>query len=293
MRDVGSQLWKLLSEGLGKEVSKASFRAILNKNYSAIVGDNATVTNVICSDYYHQFTHSQNQEQSQLYVDLGNAPERLNCYGRTEELAVLDRTLIPKYYRIFVLLGLSGISKTTLALHWLENHKTEFQYAIYRSLRFYADLRALVTNLLAIFTPNSPIPEGMETQISHLLTQLRQFRCLIVLDDGHLLCREKGGEAFLQAIAEIPHQSCVILLSTEKPVEIERWEIANDGVRSLILHGLGDAAKDLLEEQGLCDSEVWPQLIDRYQGNPLWLSEKSGCVGLIIDRGIYPKPHYL
>ncbi|MBP0028528.1 hypothetical protein [Roseofilum sp. Guam] len=272
VRDMGSELWKLLSEGLGKEVSKANFRAIVNNHYSASAIFNATVTNLnICPEYYQKNNHSQNQEQSQLYVDLGNAPERLNCYGRTEELAVLDRTLLTKHCRLFALLGFSGIGKTTLALNWLENHKTQFQYSIYRSLRFYADLRAVVTNILAIFTPNSPIPEGMETQISQLLTQLRQFRCSIILDDGHLLCRDKGSEAFLQAIAEIPHQSCVILLSTEKPVEIERWEIANDAVRSLILPGLGDAAKELLQEQHLCDSESWPQLIDRYQGHPLWL----------------------
>ena len=31
VRDVGSDLWKLLSEGLGKEVSKANFRAVLKK----------------------------------------------------------------------------------------------------------------------------------------------------------------------------------------------------------------------------------------------------------------------
>ncbi|MBP0037114.1 MAG: AAA family ATPase [Roseofilum sp. SBFL] len=271
VRDVGSELWKLLSEGLGKEVSKTNFRAILNKNYSAIVGDHATVTNVICSNYNQKNNHSQTSEQTQSYVDLGNAPERLNCYGRREELAILDRSILTEKCRLFALLGFSGIGKTTLALHWLENNKTQFEYAIYRSLRFYTDRRALLANILSIFTGNPQKCDRLETQISHLLTHLRQSRCLILLDDGQLLCRDERGKQVLRAIAEINHQSCIILISTEKPLDITPWEKSTYPVRSLILSSLGDAAKDLFQEQNLSDPEHWHQLIDYYQGNPLWL----------------------
>jgi hypothetical protein len=57
VRDTGAELWKILSESLGKEVSKSNCRAILEKanfynSASAIVGDNAKVTNVICPEHH-------------------------------------------------------------------------------------------------------------------------------------------------------------------------------------------------------------------------------------------------
>ena len=272
VRDVGSELWKILSEGLGKEVSKANFRTIITNHYLASAIFNATVTNLnICPDSDRKTNHSKNPKKTQLYLDLGNAPERLNCYGRTEEMEFLDRSILTEKCRLFALLGFSGIGKTTLALHWIEHNKTQFQYVIYRSFRFYAHLSSLLGNLLSIFAPDTKIPDSIETQISQLLNHLRQSRCLILLEDGHLLCRDEEGQKFLRAIAQIPHQSCVILISTEKPLEISTWETSNYPVLSLIVPGLGDAAKDLLQEQKLGDSEHWHQLIDRYQGNPLWL----------------------
>jgi hypothetical protein len=45
----------------------------------------------------------------------------------------------------------------------------------------------------------------------------------------------------------------------------------NSAVRLLQLTGLGEAATEILREKGLFDEEKWPELINIYQGNPLWL----------------------
>lgn len=78
-------------------------------------------------------------------------------------------------------------------------------------------------------------------------------------------------QLFFKLIAEVSHQSCLMLNSSEKPREFVRLEKAYHPVRSFELGSLGIAAKDILKSEKLSDEETWETLIDIYQGNPLWL----------------------
>ena len=79
-------------------------------------------------------------------------------------------------------------------------------------------------------------------------------------------------QIFFKLIAEVTHNSCLILNSSEKPGEIARLEKDSHPVRSLVLEKLEvPAAKQILQEQKLSDEETWETLIEIYQGNPLWL----------------------
>ncbi|MCT7958920.1 AAA family ATPase [Laspinema palackyanum] len=314
VRDVGSELWKLLSKGLGKEVSKANFKAILEKanfyNYSSAIGrDYVTVNNVhLCSEARRSPPHPPQPQatQTQLHLDLSNAPEIFNFYGRTEELATLDRAIVGDRCRLVALLGFGGMGKTTLALRLVEQVKNQFEYVIYRSLRFYSDLGAIAANLLQIFSPDTEIPDRLETQLSQLLTHLRQSRCLIILDDLQIPFNSgklAGGNGaiyeeyrlFFKTIAEVTHQSCIVAIADEKPLAITTLEKQNYPVRSLVLQGLGDAAKSILQDQNLSDSETWDSLINLYHGNPLWLeitatSIRELCGGRVGDFLTYKTP---
>jgi len=290
VRVAAAELWKLLSEVSGEEVSKGNVRAILERaNFynspSTIGSDNITINNVnFCQEKARNPNPPPNPQQTptQPHIDLGDAPEIFTFFDRTPQLSTLENWITQQRTRLIALLGISGIGKTTLSLGLINQIKTQFDYIIYRSLRFSPTLEATLTNLLQIFPQPTETPQNIDTKISQLLNHLRNYRCLIVLDDVQMLfCSgQPPGEyksdcenyqLFFKLIAEVCHQSCLILNSSEKPREFVRLEKAYHPVRSFELGGLGIAAKDILKSEKLSDEETWETLIDIYQGNPLWL----------------------
>ncbi|TAF41641.1 MAG: ATP-binding protein [Oscillatoriales cyanobacterium] len=320
VRVAASELWKILSDVFGEDVSKGNVRAILERanfnNYQSTIGsDNITVNNVnICQERARSPTEPQNPQQTpkQLHIDLGDAPEIFTFFDRTSELSTLENWITHDRTRLIALLGISGIGKTALSLRLIDQIKTQFDYVIYRSLRFSPTLDATLTNLLQIFSQPSETPQNIETKISQILDYLRKYRCLIILDDVQMLftSRQLAGQyktgyedyqLFFKLIADVCHQSCLILNSWEKPREIARLSKEDRPVRCFELGSLGVAAKEILKSQKLADEETWETLIDIYQGNPLWLeltatlirelfggrvSEFLQCEMPILDEGL-------
>ncbi len=132
--------------------------------------------------------------------------------------------------------------------------------------------------------PSVPAPE--ERAIAGglpLLEYLRSHRCLIILDDiqtifssGQLAGNYQPGYenygTFFKQLTESSHNSCLILLSWEKPREIAALEGDNRPCKSLQLNSLGPEAQEIFREKGLAEPDKWSELIDLYQGNPLWLN---------------------
>jgi len=319
VRVAASELWKILSDVFDEDVTKVNVRAILERakfyNSPSAIGRDHVTNNVnICQERARSPTEPPNSQQTpkQLHIDLGDAPEIFTFFDRTSQLSTLENWITRDRTRLIALLGISGIGKTTLSLGLIDRIKTQFDYVIYRSLRFSPTLDATLTNLLQIFSQPSEIPQSIETKISQLRDYLRKYRCLIVLDDvqmllgsGQLAGQYKTGyedyQLFFKLIAEVCHQSCLILNSWEKPREIARLSKDNHPVRCFVLGSLGVAAKDILNSQKLSDEETWETLIDIYQGNPLWLeltatliqelfggrvSEFLQCEMPILDQGL-------
>ena len=160
------------------------------------------------------------------------------------------------------------------------------------SLRDAPACEDLLDDCLQVFSPvgavpyaHSPaVPATLERRISLLLGYLRKVRTLLVLDNLEGLLQEgdvreplrsgyEGYGQLLHQVAEVGHQSCLLLTSREKPGELRSLESRYTSVRSLRLAGLGGAAcKQILEERGVVGAEEDAErLIGTYGGNPLAL----------------------
>ena len=68
---------------------------------------------------------------------------------------------------------------------------------------------------------------------------------------GQYLTEYKDYSKFFQQIATSSHQSCLILISSAKPPDIEALEKENQHTRALQLQGLGEDAKEILRQKRL------------------------------------------
>ena len=296
VRNVGSQLWKILSKELKKDITKTNFRAVLEKgkiyNYqSAIVenitGESITVNNKlnICREKARSPTSPQNPQPTakQPRIDLGDAPEISTFFDRTSELTTLKQWILDKRTRLISILGLSGSGKSAIALQLIQHIQYEFDCIIWRSLRDAPPLQTLETDLIKFLS------QQQETELPYLINYLRLHRCLIILDDvqtifssGQLAGNYKQGYenygTFFKQIAESCHNSCIVLLSWEKPREIAALEGDGKNCQTLQLNSVGEPAREIFTEKSLANSEKWSELIDLYRGNPLWLNIVAAAI---------------
>jgi len=216
--------------------------------------------------------------------DWGEAPDIPVFYGRHEELTTLEQWIVSDRCRLVALLGMGGIGKTALCVRLTEQIQGEFEYVIWRSLRHAPPLEAILGSLIS-FLSNQ---QESQPDLSRLVNYLRSSRCLVVLDEADaILCSpvgyyregyEKYGE-LLRWVGEKEHQSCLVLVTQEKPIEIALQEGDMRPVRSLQLCSLGEAAQEILRENGLSyKAEEAQKLIQIYGGNPLSLKLVSTTI---------------
>ena len=293
VKEVGFKLWKLLSVALGEEqVCKANFRAKLENlqvsNVSLVGNGCIHIRNISADTFYSpkasqpepqyndKFNEPTNNTKPKVRQDLGDAPEPNLFYNRTSELTTLENWILART-RLITILGLSGIGKTALTLQLIPQIQHEFDRIIWRSLRNSPPLASLQTDLIKFLS------QQQETELPYLIDYLRSHRCLIILDDiqtifssGQLAGNYQPGYenygTFFKQLTESSHNSCLILLSWEKPREIAALEGENRPCKSLQLNGLGPEAQEIFREKGLAEPEKWSELIDLYSGNPLWLN---------------------
>ncbi len=289
----GSKLWKLLSKVFSKDIEQKNVRSILeNKAISTIYsfGDSSLIIsnpNInkshvnICRKNPQSLedieTRSTQDENKSPVIELTTAPELNYNYGRNSEIYTLKEWILEDKTRLITIYGLSGIGKTALTLKLISEINTQFDYIIYRSLEHLPKLINLKDELKQFFSQShaTPLPE--------IIDYFRSSRCLVILDDvqnifktgnfaGQYLTDYKDYCKFFQQIATLSHQSCLILISWEKPGEIETLEKENKHTRVLQVQGLGEEAKEILRQKDLQDEEKWDELITLYQSHPAWLN---------------------
>jgi WD40 repeat protein len=281
IRETGAQLWQSLSLSLGRKVTKNSLAAVLlwytkqpafsldrSRNLPAAANAKAVA--------------SEGQQHSATYLQIDD-----RFYGRTEEIATLTNWCLYDRCRLIFLIGMGGMGKTTLVREIVYQLEGYFHRTIWRSLIDLPPISDLCADLLQCLNPLLlELPIEIDGQIELLIGCLKRDRCLLVLDNvesilagqvqsGQYLPGYEDYDRLFRAIGELPHQSCTILTSREKPYTIARSEIVNSQLnRSLTVDGLTSAAAYQLVQAHGCPqlpAQMWQEVHAHYTGNPLAL----------------------
>lgn len=313
IRNVASKLWQLLSEILEENVKKSNFKSTMER-YQISHNSNFLNYNFLeqgsinfCADTLHHKQHSpptqtstEDNTQQKPRLDLRDAPELKTFYNYPNSpLTALENAIAHQNCRLLTITGMAGTGKSAIARNLIPQIQTQFDRIIWRSLRTSPPLETTLKNLIQ-FLSNQPeinLPANIDAQLSILIETLRDNRCLIILDDvqqilssGQLAGNYKPGYenygTLFKLIGEIPHNSCLILNSWEPPSDILTFTDDNSAVCLLQLTGLGEVATEIIREKGLLDEEYWPELIELYQGNPLWLKLVSQTINNLFSRRV-------
>lgn len=252
-RNVGPKLWSLLEQAFGEPVSKTNFRGALEHQWrQSLIGATQIRTLAIEPLTASPLATADRTVLPQTQADWGEAMDISQFYGRTEELQTLEQWIVTERCRVVALLGIGGIGKTTLAAKLVQQTQTKFEVVVWRSLQnappFEEWLETVLPILLRAQGEDIAVPSSLDGKLLKLRSGLRQKRCLLILDNvetilsaGQSAQYRAGYEGYGQLFKElggIPHQSCLLLTSREKPREIVPLEGTQQAVRTLLLKGL-------------------------------------------------------
>ena len=306
VREVGSELWRILSEELGEDIHKSNLRSAMERLqvsiFSNVVQDYVGVGSInTCGEARHppnipnskppnQETSNTKQPQTS-HQDLSEMPELGDFYDHTPQLQTLTTWILQQNSRLIALTGIGGIGKTTLAVQLVQQIKDEFEYAVWYTLDEFPSIDKFQSNLIQLFS-NSEKQDLSPTNPKRLplIKCLQNHRCLVILDDVHnLFCSgELAGKykpeceeyrSLFKQIEKLSHPCCFLLIGWEQPREVTQVKSQNTLIRTLQLKGLDIAAgREILKDYGLEESDNSEALIHRYQGNPLWLKSVGNLI---------------
>jgi hypothetical protein len=157
--------------------------------------------------------------------------------------------------RVVALVGMGGIGKTSLAVKLKEQIQGEFEHVIEESLKNAPPLQELLGSWLKVFSnqENKDIPDSIGNRIVSVMDFLSKNRCLLLLYDvdkilqaGKLVGQYREGyeeyDQLFKRVAERSYESCLLLISRDKPQTIESLEKTQLLVKCLQLQGLDDVA---------------------------------------------------
>lgn len=227
------------------------------------------------------------QPSRAVHIDWGDMLDIPVIFGRQKELSLVETWLKQARSRFVSILGIGGIGKTVLAMQAAKKMARQFDYVVWRSLRYAPTLDELLQDLLHFLYYPDQIVTAQQTngRLRSLVEFFRQHKCLLILDNtesildseqaGHYRSGYANYEPFIDQLSQREHQSTVIMTSREIPRQLSYLDGEKSPARTLHLSGLpfADGSAFLVEEKRLkgADSSL-AKLMDHYSGNPLALT---------------------
>ncbi|MBD2138485.1 hypothetical protein H6F32_12990 [Anabaena sp. FACHB-1237] len=253
-----------------------------------------TIQKILTSDQPQVF---QKITGNLSHINLREAPDFNDFYGRTIELDKLHQWIIKQHSRLVGIFGLTGIGKTALVRELVENIKDDFDYVIWKNMEFSSDWEQFITHLESCFgyhsSEISPYP-----RILNLIDYLKNHRCLLIFDQWEVVMGDttssENYNKLLSQIGNLQHQSCLLFTGLQKPTIIDSIRNKNK-IRQLSLSGLDNKdARILLEKLKLQDPGI-DTLIRNYKGHPLALilvsenikSVHNGKIEKVLDSTLF------
>ncbi|MFP4298170.1 MAG: ATP-binding protein [Spirulinaceae cyanobacterium] len=203
LRNVGSDLWKILTEALGEKINKANAISVIEREI--VIKSNQDTTNFVgignlnlfssCDSHQNQQEHESRQQVHQDWnsFDCGNpdfATKVSRFYGRDQEIDTLENWIFNCFNRLISVVGITGIGKTLLARKLIELHAYNFEKICWRSLQLKPSIDSILDDLLQSFSIKVSVSESLDSKLSQFIEVLKKQRCLIVFDDVHYLFKK-------------------------------------------------------------------------------------------------------
>lgn len=228
--------------------------------------------------------------QAERREDWEEAPDITAFLGRQQDIDTVSQWIVSDQCRLIGIFGIGGMGKTMLAAKIAHEHKEQFEYIIWRSLRNAPPFKDFVNSCIEFLMDKRHADRAEHANLQpHLLLEFfREQRCLLILDNGESILRGSGSRVgsyregyegygqLLRSIGEVRHRSLAILTSREKPREFAYMGNATF-VKALNLAGLTThESRMMLQDKHLSGPEdAWEQFRHNYSGNPLVLKLTS------------------
>lgn len=297
VKTKGYELWKLLSKSFGTQISKSTFVPFMRNQIDTRTKSKLTSSQSSQKAVWNTIVLSNRE----LY--WMTAPEVSSFEGRGLELAWLDTWSQNPNCRCIVVSGMHGCGKTSLVTKFAKQVSDRFEYVIWFSLTDAPSVKLLLNNYLQIFTSSLNIKtdvssESLHHLLANVLNYLRQYRCLLILDElqailevgdytiSYLQGYEEYGQ-LLRCLISTQHQSLLITTSCVKPKILNYY--STDRVFFLNLQGLQQSSIIKIFSKRLKTNLTefqWQNLSKYCMHNPLLLSIAIGSMKNLLPEDI-------